>query len=119
MANRTRNISSSHLSNYLGVGKELLQSELPTARYTLRYGILIRELSEADRRNLEVAQLVEMMVKALQDIWQRANALFKPPVTNDPRTIHLKLKTLWQKAFSFSLRKGKLTDKEMFTSKLD
>ena len=59
------------------------------------------------------------MVKAIQDIWQRANALFKPPVTNDLRIIHLKLKNLWQKAVSFSLGKGKLTDKERLDKLVD
>ena len=46
MATRTRHQSSSHMSNYVGPGKELLSSELPTVRDILRFGVLKRELSD-------------------------------------------------------------------------
>ena len=84
----------------------------------MRYGLLKRELSDQDKFHMEENQLVEMMVTALQENWQRANALFKPPITNDPRTIHGNLKNLWQKAGQVSLGKGKLKDKDRFTDKL-
>ena len=71
MANRTRNKSSSHLSNYIGPGKDLVPSELPTVRDILRYGLLKRELSDQDKFHMEENQLVEMMVTALQEKWQR------------------------------------------------
>ena len=60
-----------------------------------------------------------MIVTALQEHWQRANALFNPPITNDQRTIHGKLKNLWQKAGQVVLGQGKLKDKDRFTEKLD
>ena len=63
--------------------------------------------------------MVEMIVIALQEHWQRANALFKPPITNDQRTSHGKLKNLWQKDGQAVLGKGKLKDKDRFTEKLD
>ena len=34
------------MSNYVGPGKELLSSELPTVRDILRFGVLKRELSD-------------------------------------------------------------------------
>ena len=43
MANRTKNKSSSHLSNYIGPGKDLVPSELPTVRDILRHRLLRRE----------------------------------------------------------------------------
>ena len=107
------------MSNYVGPGKELLSSELPTVRDILRFGVRKRELSDQDRRHVEVDQLVETMVTAVQENWQRANDLFKPPITNDPRTLHLKLRDLWNKAVRVSLGQGKLKDKERFTEKLD
>ena len=56
MAARTTHKSSSHMSNYVGTGKDLLLTELPTVRDLLRYGILQRELSEENKRNYIVGQ---------------------------------------------------------------
>ena len=55
---KTRKKSGSHLSNLVGAGKEFLPSELPTSRDVLRYGVLIRELSEENRRNFPINLLV-------------------------------------------------------------
>ena len=55
---KTRKKSESHLSNLVGAGKEFLPSELPTSRDVLRYGVLIRELSEENRRNFPINLLV-------------------------------------------------------------
>jgi hypothetical protein len=119
MAARTRHKSSSHMSNYVGTGKDLLLTELPTVRDLLRYGILQRELSEENKRNYIVGQLVKDMVEVLQDRWLRANAQLKYPVTNHPDTIFKKLKALWEEASKVSLGKGKLKDKNRFAEKLD
>ena len=40
---RTRQESSTKLSDYLGKGKEFNPTELPTLRDCLRYGILLKE----------------------------------------------------------------------------
>ena len=69
MAARTRHKSSSHMSNYVGTGKELPPSELPTVRDLLRYGVMLKELSEQDKRNYVVDQLVGDMVVALKERW--------------------------------------------------
>ena len=119
MAARTRHKSSSHMSNYVGTGKELLPSELPTVRDLLRYGVMLKELSEQDKRNYVVDQLVGDMVVALKERWQRANAQFKDPIINHDETLNKKVKSLWEKAVQVSLGKGKLKDKDMFTEKLD
>ena len=95
------------MSNYVGPGKELLSSELPTVRDILRFGVLKRELSNQDRRNVEVDQLVETMVTAVQENWQRANDLFKPPITNDPRTPYSRRKVEKRsKALQFRMKGG-------------
>ncbi|KAG7172168.1 hypothetical protein Hamer_G031223, partial [Homarus americanus] len=46
--------------------------------------------------------------------WTKANALFKPPVINQCRTIELKLTKLWHKAVETSLGKGNLARKNEF-----
>ncbi|KAG7163879.1 hypothetical protein Hamer_G030375, partial [Homarus americanus] len=51
--------------------------------------------------------------------WTKANALFKPPVINQCRTIELKLTKLWHKAVETSLGKGNLARKNEFLHTLD
>ena len=43
----------------------MIPSELPTIRDILRYGLLQRELSEKDKRNNTVDELVTMMYNVL------------------------------------------------------
>ena len=52
------------MSNVVGTGKNLLPSDLPTVRDMLMYGLLQRELSEVNKRNYSVDQLVKDMMEA-------------------------------------------------------
>ncbi|KAG7174010.1 hypothetical protein Hamer_G026628, partial [Homarus americanus] len=54
------------------------------------------------------------MIVPLLHQWTKANALFKPPVINQCRTIELKLTKLWHKAVETSLGKGNLARKNEF-----
>ncbi|ROT70079.1 putative leucine zipper transcription factor-like protein 1 isoform X2 [Penaeus vannamei] len=90
-----------------------------TARNILRYGIYMSEQSEDDRRNYPVDQLVGDIYPALTGQWNKANALFKPPVLNGKVAITPKLKVVWHQAVMFSFGKGKLDAKEWFMVKLD
>jgi hypothetical protein len=51
---RTRYSTFTHLGNFLGTGRQLLPSELPTLRDVLRYGLLLRELSESEGTTLQL-----------------------------------------------------------------
>ena len=62
---RTRTMSSSHLSNYVGTGQDLLVSELPTVRDLLRFAIYLRDQSTDNRRNYPVNQLVQQIYSSL------------------------------------------------------
>ncbi|KAG7160049.1 hypothetical protein Hamer_G028547, partial [Homarus americanus] len=59
------------------------------------------------------------MIVPLLHQWTKANALFKPPVINQCRTIELKLMKLWHKAVETSLGKGNLARKNEFLHTLD
>ncbi|KAG7172406.1 hypothetical protein Hamer_G027043, partial [Homarus americanus] len=59
------------------------------------------------------------MIVPLLHQWTKANALFKPPVINQCRTIELKLTKLWHKAVETSLGKGNLARKNEFLHTLD
>jgi len=87
MSNRTRNALIIKMSNLVGNGKELYVSELPTARDILRYGILLREISEKNSRNYTVDQLVTDMLPNVLGQWLKANALFVYPVVIHEKTI--------------------------------
>ncbi|KAK1894408.1 ADP-ribosylation factor 1 [Dissostichus eleginoides] len=115
---KTRAKSTSHLSNLVGTGRELLVSELPTVRDILRYGIYLRDQSKDDRGNYPVDQLLGDIFPGLIGQWSKANALFKPPVINEKVTIMSKLKEVWNQAVKFSLGKGKLDAKERFNVKI-
>lgn len=116
---RTRTQSKSSLNNFVGTGRELLVSELPTVRDILRYGIYLREQCGEDRRNYPVDQLLRDIYPDLIGQWSKANALFKPPVTIGKRQIMSKLKEVWDQAVKISLGKGKVDAKERFIVKLD
>ena len=116
---RTRSNSTSHLSIFVGTGRKLLVSELPTVRDILRYGIYLREQSEEDKRNYPVEKLVKDIYNDLILQWKKANALFTQPVINSRVTIMSKLKEVWDEAVKISLGKGKLEVKKKFSDKLD
>ena len=107
------------MSMYLGVERELIPSELPTTRDILRYGLLQRELSEKDKRNSTVDELVTKMFNVLARQWANANPQFKSPILNHDVTIKKKLRGFWEQAVNFSEGNGKIKDKEKFATKLD
>ncbi|KAG7178266.1 hypothetical protein Hamer_G028049 [Homarus americanus] len=71
------------------------------------------------RRNYTDKELINDMIVPLLHQWTKANALFKPPVINQCRTIELKLTKLWHKAVETSLGKGNLARKNEFLHTLD
>ena len=91
---RTRNKVTSHLSNLIGSGRDLIPSEIPPHRYVLRYGILLREQADNDRRNYPVMDLVKDMIPAVLRQWLKANALFVFPVINHEQRLIAKLKAI-------------------------
>ena len=119
MAVRTRNKSSSRLSDYLGTGRELLVSDLPTTRDILRFGLLKREEYHLYKRNFTVDMICDEMRDGLISQWQSANGLFQYPVISDSSNIKKNLKFHWEQAVRFSEGKGKKVDMDKFKDKLD
>lgn len=116
---RTRNKKSSHLSHYLGSGRELLKSELPTLRDALRYGVLIRQTSEKNQRTYTNKDIASDMTEAVLAQYTLANAQFKPPVITSQKKIRERLLANWEKASDISLGRGKLAVKDSFARQLD
>ena len=107
------------MHHFIGTGKELPVSELPTLRDVLRYGLYFRECSEADTRNYKIDQLVTEVTEGMLALWKRANPQFCEPVINTKRRIKSKVRALWEKATQFARGIGKLDEKHNFIERLD
>ena len=98
---KTRYISGSKMSEYLGGGKELLPSEVPTLRSALQKALLIQEefmfLEEGDRPNLSIREIMGEVVTAVISQWHKANVKFVPPVTIEPKSLENRLVETWDK----------------------
>ncbi|KAG7159596.1 hypothetical protein Hamer_G004255, partial [Homarus americanus] len=100
---------SEELSNILITAEVLKEAQISDASL-LPY---IDKAVELDK------ELINDMIVPLLHQWTKANALFKPPVINQCRTIELKLTKLWHKAVETSLGKGNLARKNEFLHTLD
>ena len=126
---RTRHASDTKLTGYIGVGKELIGSELPTLRSVLRQGLHFQEEkvwqdnSHPNTTMHSVYTVQELSVKMTQALtaqWRRANVAFHPPVTITDNSIERKLKLAWETAMKIASRKiTKKVQVEAFENKLD
>ena len=73
MSKKTEQTALTHMHHFIGTGKELPVSELPTLRDVLCYGLYLRECSEADARNYKIDQLVTEVTEGMLALWKRAN----------------------------------------------
>ncbi len=81
--------------------------------------MLIRELSDTEKCNYSVDQLIKDIIPDILRQWRKANALFSGPVINSDIRLFTKLKALWEKARKVSLGQAKLKEKQSFMEKLD
>ncbi|KAG7172848.1 hypothetical protein Hamer_G028490, partial [Homarus americanus] len=104
----------------LKCGSKLVQLKRALGNSTPQFtGHYVVEKNAKDRRNYTDKELINDMIVPLLHQWTKANALFKPPVINQCRTIELKLTKLWHKAVETSLGKGNLARKNEFLHTLD
>ena len=102
---KTRHASGTGIGSILGHGEAMLTTELPTLRAVLRHGLYLQEkelvLEDRDRRNYPVALMSEELALELVSIWQRANAMFKPPVIFTSKSIlrKIQVRIIWSRTF--------------------
>ena len=98
---KTRHSSGSKVSDYLGGGKELLPSEVPTLRSALQKALLLQEefmfQADGDRPNFSIREIMGEVVSAVFSQWHKANAKFVPPVTVEPKSLENRLVEAWEK----------------------
>ena len=88
-------------------------------RDALRYGVLIRQISEKNQRTYTNKDIASDMTKAVLAQYTLANAQFKPPVITSQKKISERLLASWEKARDISLGRGKLAVKDSFAKQLD
>ena len=125
---KTRHSSGSAMADYLGPGRTLLLSELPTLRAALKQGLLFKEeriLKEDTMRqgrsySYPLTELVTDMTQAVITQYHRANQGFQPPVIISERAVCLKLKLAWETAQKIAKKHiTKSSQIQAFESKLD
>ena len=125
---KTRHSSGIKMAEYLGTGKTLLCSELPTLRSVLRQGLLYKEekilqegtMKQGRSYTYGVGDVASDMTTILIAQWKRANADFKSPVVVSDEAIKLKLKLAWETAQQISVKKiTKAVQIKAFEDKLD
>ena len=120
---RTRNTSGSNLSDLVGKGRELLPSELPTARDILQLGIYLKETDPRGPSKYPVSELINEIYIQTHLQWMKANHLFAFPVMITEKAAKNKLKDLWTLATSLATNKNKTLTKKFkrtsFVDKLD
>ena len=122
---RTRHSSETKLASYIGPGKALLGTELPTLRCILRHGLLLQEerLAKCGTESMSTYPLKDLardMTEALLNVWHKANLQFCPPVVTAEDSIQKKLKLAWETLQNIAWKRvTKKSQIEAFEGKLD
>ena len=82
MGPKTRHESGTCLGDVTGPGEPMSQTELPTLRGVLGYGIYLQEKKlleeEVDRRNYSINQMTKEIRESVVNCRQQVNAQFHP-----------------------------------------
>ena len=95
---KTRHSSDSKLSEYLGSGKELLLSELPTLRAALRQGIKFQEDRVTAKTNYPDKEITLDVAKSVENQWLKANSELVSPKVISLKSLQRSLEKDWKKA---------------------
>ena len=120
----TRNAVTTGLVDFIGSGREMLETELPTLRSVLRKTILAREeLSiESDQflRKISISEVIDTVIIDIGRIWKKSNSKFVHPVVIENKSIKKRILLAWETANSIVRKRiTKKAQIQSFTSKLD
>lgn len=117
---KTRQGILTHMRTFIGSGKPLMVSELPTLRDVLRYGLFLREQKFESIRSYTVIKLAQDVYPTVIHCWRNVNPLFVPPILNTRSTILKKIQKNWHLATKLSHpTQGKSSEREVFIQSLD
>ena len=95
---RTRYNSESKLASFLGSGRDLLPSELPTLRAVLRAGIKLNEDKAETKQKYPIQELALDVAKLVEAQWLKANNELIPPKVSTLKSIQRRIQTAWRRA---------------------
>ena len=116
---KTRRNSGTVISEYIGIPKELNQSELPTNRTVLLKALLLKEENQLNARNYTNQQLSTDLAPLVIALWTKSNALFEPPVIIKQDALIKRIVTLLDKMKNVVHGRVKQAEKDKFNLKLD
>jgi hypothetical protein len=120
---KTRHDSTWALVDYLGVGKELVTSEVPTLRAALQLALFLQDerwrLEDTNKRNYPVKDLMGDVSISVLAQWEKANFLFQPPITCTTKSMERRLQKEWEKAKLAARNKLSKDQKAELEKKLD
>ena len=99
MGSKTRHSSGTKIREFLGGGRTLLPTELPTVRACMGAALHLQEekflVQEVKRNEYTVHQMMEDLMPLLKCQWEKANSQLKHPVLFQDKTIIKKLEKYW------------------------
>ena len=116
MAPKSRCSVELRLVSMFGPGKDLNQTELPTIRQIIQYGIHLRQKAqiedESSRKYLN-NQLFSDIRDGVVKLWNKANYKFVTPIIISDQRITERIELIWNKAnqYSHNSYSKKLSDK--------
>ena len=120
---KTRHDSTWALVDYLGVGKELVTSEVPTLRAALQLALYLQDerwrLEDTNKRNYPVKDLMGDVSISVLAQWEKANFLFQPPITCTTKSMERRLEKEWEKSKLAARNKLNKDQKAELEKKLD
>ena len=120
---KTRKDSASPLVNYLGFGKELVPSEVPTLRAALQLALFLQDqrwrLAEVNKRNYPLSELMQAVAKEVFVQWEKANYMLKPPILCTQSSMERRLLKEWERAKLAAIKKLGKAQQSEFEERLD
>ena len=114
---RTRHSSGNKI---VGESSELPNSDLPTVRNILAYGLLLKERSAEASHLVSNQDLANELCVAVKNVWARVNVqIISEGVIQNDKNIIKRIKSDWEMMTKVSNKKAKKKDEQLFMEKLD
>ena len=95
---RTRHSSQSKIAGFLGTGRDILPSELPTLRSALRQGLKFKEEKEVVKSTYSDQELTNDVAKVVVQQWLKANSELVPPKVLTLKSLQRSIGKDWKRA---------------------
>ena len=94
---QTRKNLKSKLSGFLGSGRDLLPSKLPSLRAVLRLGVKLQEEKQSRGEKYSMQELTLDVAKAVESQWSKANNELTPPRVITVKSMQRSIEKDWKR----------------------